>query len=70
MNIKFANPGFEYMMNSIMELQKDEIPSFWNDSLFYFFKGLDKEYAYSISLEKRREYFEKKLFEIYKENED
>ncbi len=69
MHIEFVNPGFEYMLNSIMEFQKDDVPSFWNDSLFYFFKELNKEYAYSLSLEKRREYFAEKLLEIYKANE-
>lgn len=69
MHIEFVNPGFEYMLNSIMEFQKDEVSSFWNDSLFYFFKELDKEHAYSLSLERRREYFEEKLLEIYKAND-
>ena len=69
MHIKFVNPGFQYMLDSIMEFQKDDSTYFWNDSLFYFFKELDKEYAYSLSTEKRREYFEEKLFEIYQANE-
>lgn len=69
MHIEFVNPGFEYMLNSIMEFQKDDVSSFWNDSLFYFFKELDKEYAYSLSTERRREYFEEKMLEIYKANE-
>ncbi len=66
MHIEFTNPGFEYMLNSIMEFQKDDVSSFWNDSLFYFFKELDKEYAYSLLPEKRREYFEEKMLEIYR----
>lgn len=69
MQIKFANPGFQYMLDSIMEFQKDDSSSFWNDSLFYFFKDLDKEYAYSLSAEKRKKYFEEKLFQVYQENE-
>lgn len=69
MDVKFVNPGFHYMLDSIMEFQKDDSTYFWNDSLFYFFKDLDKEYAYSLSTEKRREYFEEKLLEIYQENE-
>ncbi len=40
MHIKFVNPGFEYMLDSIMEFQKDDSSVFWNDSLFYFFKEL------------------------------
>ena len=58
MHIEFVNPGFQYMLDSIMEFQKDDVSSFWNDSLFYFFKELDKEYAYSLSTEKRKQYFE------------
>ena len=69
MHIEFVNPGFQYMLDSIMEFQKDNVSAFWNDSLFYFFKELDKEYAYSLSTEKRKKYFKEKLSEIYKENE-
>lgn len=69
MYIEFVNPGFQYMLESIMEFQKDDTSSFWKDSLFYFYKELDREYAYGLSTEKRREYFEEKLFEIYKANE-
>ena len=69
MHIEFVNPGFQYMLDSIMEFQKDNVSAFWNDSLFYFFKELDKEYAYSLSTEKRKKYFEEKLSGIYKANE-
>ena len=69
MHIEFVNPGFQYMLDSIMEFQKDNISAFWNDSLFYFFKELDKEYSYSLSIEKRKKYFEEKLSGIYKANE-
>lgn len=61
MHIKFVNPGFEYMLDSIMEFQKDDSSVFWNDSLFYFFRELDKEYAYSLPAGKRRKYFRQKL---------
>lgn len=57
------------MLDSIMEFQKDESDFFWNDTLFYFYKELDKEYAYGLSMEGRRKYFEEKLFKIYQENE-
>jgi len=69
MNIKWINPGFQYMLDSIMEFQQDDTSSFWNDSLFYFFKDLNKEYAYSLTTERRKEYFSGKLFEIYQANE-
>ena len=52
-----------------MEFQKDDSSVFWNDSLFYFFKELDKEYAYSLSIKNRKKYLEEKLSGIYKENE-
>lgn len=59
MDIKFVNPGFQYMLDSIMEFQKDDASEFWNASLFYFLKELDKEYAYSLPVEEstlRRNY--------------
>ena len=65
MNIKWINPGFQYMLDSIMEFQQDDTSSFWKDSLFYFFKDLNKEYAYS----QRKEYLSSKLFEVYLANE-
>ena len=32
MDIKFVNPGFQYMLDSIMEFQKDDSSFFWNNS--------------------------------------
>ena len=65
MDIKFMNPGFEYMLDSIMEFQKDDSSVFWNDSLFYFFKELDKEYAYSMPvLRKLRVYSTRTISEL------
>lgn len=69
MDIKFVNPGFQYMLDSIMEFQKDDSSFFWNNSLFHFFKELDKEYAYNLTMKERKEYFKDKLFEIYQANE-
>lgn len=69
MEIRFVNPGFQYILDSIMEFQSDDTSSFWNDSLFYFFKELNKEYAYSLTTEERKQYFKDKLFEIYHANE-
>lgn len=69
MHIKFVNPGFQYMLDSIMEFQKDDTPSYWNDSLYHFNPTLDKEYAYSLSTKDRREYLKDKLYDIYLENE-
>ena len=69
MDIKFVNPGFQYMLDGIMEFQKEDTTSFWNSTLFHFYEELDQTYAYSLPIEDRREYFRDKLQGIYQENE-
>lgn len=70
MELKFTNPGIDYMINSIIEFQKDDQTPFWSDSLYYFYKGLDKEYAKTLEFQDRKNYIEKVLRETYEELEE
>lgn len=69
MNIQFKNPGYEYSIQSILEFQKEDTTSFWNDSLFHFYQELDHDYLVSLSLQQRKEYLSTKFHDIYIVNE-
>ncbi len=68
MQVLFCNPGYDYMINAIMEHQQDNTAPYWNDALFFYYKNLSKEYAYSLSAEKRKEYFYTELKRAYEDN--
>jgi hypothetical protein len=70
MEIKFINPGAEYMIQQIMELQKDDTTNFWSEPLYHFYPQLDKDYAKSLSFDERKAYLERELRAIYTEVED
>lgn len=69
MELQFINPGFEYMINKIMEFQSEETTAFWSEPLYQFYPDLNKQYAYSLCLEDRKSYFEQTLRKIYIEQE-
>lgn len=65
MELKFINPGIDYMLNSIMAFQTSEQTAFWSEPLFYFYPSLDKEYVEGLPFAERKTYLEKNLQEIY-----
>lgn len=69
MHVVFKNPGFEYMIESIMEFQKDDTTSFWSDSLYYFYSEIDKEHVKSLSEIDRKRYITEILKTKYREIE-
>lgn len=70
MELKFINPGIQYMINSIMEFQKEDTTPFWADSLYRFYPILDQEYARKLTNENRKQYLKKRLTDYYTEIED
>ncbi len=68
MKLTFKKPDYEYMINSIMEHQQDGTTAYWNDALFYYYKNLNKDYAYSLSTVERKQYFNKELKKVYEDN--
>lgn len=69
MELKVVNPGFEYMLNSIMGFQTEDTTTFWSEPLYHFYPQLDREYASTLSVSAKKEYFEKTLKNIYEEQE-
>lgn len=70
MNLTFTNPGFDYMIQSIMEFQRDEDTPFWSESLYYFYPQLDKGYAKQLDFAERKKYIETTLKTVYEEQQD
>lgn len=66
MKVKCINPGFEYMIDIIMEFQTPEWTNFWSEPLYYHFKELDKEYAQALSLDYKKAYIKEVLFQVYR----
>lgn len=69
MELRFINPGFDYMCDRIMFFQGDETSSFWSSPLYYFYPQLNKEYAYSLETKDRKSYIEQVLRNVYLEQE-
>lgn len=69
MEIKFVNPGVDYMVESVLAFQSEEESDFWSDPLYHFYPQIDKEYAMQLSAADRKKYVEKIIREIYGENE-
>lgn len=69
MELRYVNPGYEYMITQIMELQKEEISAFWSEPLFYFYPELNREYVQALSKEEKEKYFEESFSKIYEEKQ-
>lgn len=65
MDLKFINPGFDYMLASILEFQGDGEAAFWSDSLFYFYPELDKSRLQKMNSMEKKANIEKVLREKY-----
>lgn len=70
MNLIVQNPGFDYMIEKILEFQTEEMSAFWAEPLYHFFPQLDKDKASSLPLEDRKKYFEEVLRTVYQEQEN
>lgn len=70
MELTFINPGFEYMIDRIMEFQTEDSSAFWAEPLFHFYPQLDKAYADSLSLSEKKEYIRSVLSEVYEEQKN
>jgi hypothetical protein len=68
MDIKFKVPTFEYMINSIFEIQDMDQGDYFKESLFYFYPTVEKEKVNSFLGEEKKKYLKDALQFIYKEN--
>ena len=70
MEVTFVNPGVDYMIQHIMEFQREDESTFWSEPLYHFYPQLDKAYASSLSYPERKKYIEQTLRTVYVELED
>lgn len=42
MDIEFVNPGVDYMIRRIMDVQTEAESAFWSEPLYRFYPQLDK----------------------------
>ena len=69
MDVTFVNPGIDYMIRQITEVQTDGESSFWTEPLFHFYPQLDKAYAASLPTAERNRYIERIMRAVYAESE-
>ena len=69
MELTFVNPGFEYMIDRIMDFQTEDSSAFWAEPLFHFYPQLDKAHADSLSLSEKKNYIQGVLSRVYDEQE-
>ncbi len=69
MEVKFVNPGIDYMIQKVMEFQTEEESVFWSAPLYYFYPQLNKTYAESLPFPEKKNYIERILRDVYKEIE-
>lgn len=70
MNLRFINPGIDYMIKSIMDFQTDDVTAFWSDSLYNFYPQLDKDHAQKIGYSERKKYIEEVMRAKYMDLEN
>lgn len=69
MKLLFEEPGFEYMINSIMEFQKQEQSEFFKESLYYFYTQINKDKVNKLDDSKKKEYIMAELWKVYRTNQ-
>lgn len=70
MEINFINPGVEYMIQSIMEFQTEEMSAFWSEPLYHFYPRLDRDFSMNLPFPERSAYLERILRDEYFELEN
>ena len=67
MQVTFVNPGIDYMIERIMDFQREDAGAFWSEPLFHFYPQLDKSDAQALSFPERKRYIEGVLRNVYTE---
>ncbi len=70
MDLTFKIPSFEYMVNSIIEIESEDKDEFFRGSLFYFYPNIDKDKFYSFQGNARKEYLTTCLRDIFVKEKD
>jgi hypothetical protein len=70
MDLTFKIPSFEYMVNSIYEIELEDMDNFIRGHLFYFYPNIDKDKFYSFQGNARKEYLTTCLRDIFVKEQD
>ncbi|MEG2017775.1 MAG: hypothetical protein RR844_07470 [Clostridium sp.] len=70
MKLTFKNPGYDYMLEAILEFQSEEQGEFFRESLYMFYPIFDKEKMNSLDTEGKKEYIGSELKQIYEDNSE
>lgn len=67
MDLQIRNPGFDYMIKTIMDFQTEDTSDFWSAPLYHFYPQLDRAHVDTLPSEERKEYIRQILRQIYNE---
>ena len=67
MNIQYVNPGFDAMIDSMMQFQTEDEAAYWSDSIFYFYPFLDKAHFKELGFAEKKRYLTDRLKQFYDE---
>lgn len=70
MNLTFKIPSFEYMVNSIIEMESEDIDDYFRGDLFYFYPHIDKDKFYSLQGNDRIDYLTTCLRDLFVKEQD
>ena len=68
MKLQFKNPGYDYMLEAILEFQGEDQGEFFRESLYMFYPNFEKERMNSLDTEGKKEYIGSELKQIYEDN--
>lgn len=69
MKLQFKNPGYDYMLEAILEFQGEDQGEFFRESLYMFYPNFEKERMNSLDTDGKKEYIGSELKQIYADNE-
>lgn len=69
MKLKYVNPGFDYMIEKIMEFQESDVSDYWSNPLYHFYPQIRKDYAAGLPADEKKKYIVDSLRKIYEEAE-
>lgn len=67
MKLTFENPGYAYMLQSILEFQGDNQGEFFREALYKFYPNFNKEKMDSLDTRGKKEYIDSVTKDIYEE---
>lgn len=69
MELRVRNPGFDYMLKSILAFQTPESTDFWSEPLYHFYPQLEKEKVEALAFGEKKEYIRQVMGQVYREQE-